>query len=267
MERHLVTPKSLVDLSHCDPDDTGSFQGGKKEGQEHLTELVKKLQGMQEVLYAEHRQRILVVLQAMDTGGKDGAIRSVFGPLNPQGVRVVGFKVPTPEELDHDFLWRIHRQTPGRGEIVVFNRSHYEDVLVVRVRSLAPEAVWSKRYDRINAFERVLAEEGTVILKFFLHIDLDEQKARLQARLDEPTKRWKFNPSDLEERKLWADYMRAYEDALSKTSTKHAPWYVIPANRKWYRNIALATILLECMESLAMQYPTPTFDPATIVIE
>ncbi|MBN1423984.1 polyphosphate kinase 2 family protein [Candidatus Fermentibacteria bacterium] len=267
MKRYLVKPKSLVDLSTHDPRDSGAFDGGKKEGRDHLAKLVARLEELQEVLYAENRHRVLVVLQAMDTGGKDGTIRSVFGPLNPQGVRVASFKVPTPEELAHDFLWRIHKQTPRHGEIAVFNRSHYEDVLVVRVRSLMPESVWSKRYERINAFERILAEEGTTILKFFLHIDLAEQKERFQARIDEPAKRWKFNTADLKERKLWPEYVRAYEDALSKTSTKHAPWYIIPANRKWYRNIAVATVVLHTLEGLGMEYPKPAFDPAAIVIE
>jgi PPK2 family polyphosphate:nucleotide phosphotransferase len=175
--------------------------------------------------------------------------------------------VPTPQELDHDFLWRVHQQAPGRGEIVIFNRSHYEDVLVVRVHNLVPKEVWSKRYDHINDFERMLADHGTTILKFFLHIDLDEQKERMLARVNEPTKRWKFNPGDIEERKLWPEYMKAYQDALSKTSTAWAPWYVVPANRKWYRNLVVGTVVVEALEALKMRYPEPNFNPAEIKIE
>jgi PPK2 family polyphosphate:nucleotide phosphotransferase len=180
---------------------------------------------------------------------------------------VASFKKPTPEELSHDFLWRVHEQVPGKGEMVIFNRSHYEDVLVVRVHNLVPKEVWSKRYEHINSFERMLAEEGTAILKFFLHIDLDEQKERLQARLDEPNKRWKFNPDDLKERKLWPKYVKAYEDAISKTSTHWAPWYIVPANRKWYRNLVVGTVIIEALEDLNMRYPEPEFDPTDIEIE
>jgi PPK2 family polyphosphate:nucleotide phosphotransferase len=239
---------------------------GKNEGRKQLLELNHRLEELQELLHAEHKHKVLIVLQAMDTGGKDGTIRHVFEGVNPQGVRVASFKKPTPEELGHDFLWRVHKQVPGRGEIVIFNRSHYEDVLVVRVHDLAPKGVWSKRYDHINDFERMLVDEGTTILKFFLHIDLDEQKERLQARLDEPNKRWKFNPADLEERKLWPMYVKAYEDAISKTSTDWAPWYVIPANRKWYRNLVVGTVIIEALEDLNMRYPKPEFDPAEIKI-
>jgi PPK2 family polyphosphate:nucleotide phosphotransferase len=179
----------------------------------------------------------------------------VFEGINPQGVRVAGFKVPTEEELDHDYLWRVHKVTPGNGEMVIFNRSHYEDVLVVRVHNYVPPEVWKKRFDQINQFERTLAENGTTILKFYLHIDLDEQKERLQARLDEPTKHWKFRLGDLEERKLWPDYMQAYEDVLSKTSTKYAPWYIVPANRKWYRDLVISSVLVDTLEGLKMKYP------------
>ena len=267
MDRYRVTPGSRVDLGEWDPNDKSAFPGKKKEGRKRLLELNEQLEELQELLYAEHKHKVLIVLQAMDTGGKDGTIRHVFEGVNPQGVRVAGFKVPTPEELDHDFLWRVHKQTPGRGEIVIFNRSHYEDVLVVRVRNLAPKQVWSKRYDHINGFERTLVDEGTTILKFFLHISLDEQKERLQARLDEPNKRWKFNPADLEERKLWPEYTRAYEDAIARTSTEWAPWYIVPANRKWYRNLVVGTVITETLVSLDMQYPEPDFDPADIRIE
>jgi PPK2 family polyphosphate:nucleotide phosphotransferase len=266
MDRYRVQPGSHVDLGEWDPNDKSAFPEGKKEGRKRLLELNRKLEELQELLYAEQKHKVLIVLQAMDTGGKDGTIRHVFEGVNPQGVRVASFKKPTPEELDHDFLWRVHKQAPGKGGIVIFNRSHYEDVLVVRVHDLAPKEVWSKRYDHINDFERILVDEGTTILKFFLHIDLDEQKERLQARLDEPNKHWKFNPADLEERKLWPKYMKAYEDALSKTSTDWAPWYIVPANRKWYRNLVVGTVIIETLEDLNMRYPKPEFDPADMEI-
>ena len=267
MERYRVKPDTHVDLSQWDPNDNSAFPIEKKEGRKQLLGLNQRLESLQELLYAEHKHKILIVLQAMDTGGKDGVVRHVFDGVNPQGVRVASFKKPTPRELDHDFLWRVHQQVPGRGEMVIFNRSHYEDVLVVRVHSLAPEEVWSKRYDHINNFERMLADEGCTILKFFLFIDLDEQKERLQARLDEPDKIWKFDPGDLKERKLWPEYMKAFEDAISKTSTDWAPWYVVPANRKWYRNLVVGTVIIETLEALNMRYPEPEFDPAEIRIE
>jgi PPK2 family polyphosphate:nucleotide phosphotransferase len=267
MDRYRLEPGNRVDLGEWDPNDESAFPEGKNEGRKQLLELNETLEELQELLYAEHKHRVLIVLQAMDTGGKDGTIRHVFEGVNPQGVRVASFKKPTLEELDHDFLWRVHKQVPGKGEIVVFNRSHYEDVLVVRVHNLAPKEVWSKRYDHINGFERMLVDEGTTILKFFLHIDLDEQKERLQARLDEPNKRWKFNPDDLEERKLWPKYVKAYEDAISKTSTSWAPWYIVPANRKWYRNLVVGTVVIEALEDLNMRHAEPQFDPADIKIE
>lgn len=265
--KYRVKPGSRVDLSEWDPNDKSAFPGGKEEGRERLLELNQELEELQELLYAEHERQVLIVLQAMDTGGKDGTIRHVFEGVNPQGVRVASFKKPAPEELDHDYLWRVHKQTPGKGEIVIFNRSHYEDVLVVRVHNLAPEKVWSKRYDHINDFERMLADEGATILKFFLHIDLDEQKERLQARLDEPHKHWKFDPGDLKERKLWSEYTKAYEDAISKTSTDWAPWHVVPANRKWYRNLVIGAAIVETLKGLDMCHPEPDFDPADMRIE
>jgi PPK2 family polyphosphate:nucleotide phosphotransferase len=255
MKQYLVKPGDKVKLSEWDPNDTGDFKGGKKDGLAEIAKLNAKLEALQELLFAEHKHKVLIVLQAMDTGGKDGTIRHVFEGINPQGVRVAGFKVPTEEELDHDYLWRVHKVTPGNGEMVIFNRSHYEDVLVVRVHNYVPPEVWKKRFDQINQFERTLAENGTTILKFYLHIDLDEQKERLQARLDEPTKHWKFRLGDLEERKLWPDYMQAYEDVLSKTSTKYAPWYIVPANRKWYRDLVISSVLVDTLEGLKMKYP------------
>ncbi len=232
-----------------------------------LEKLNDKLEALQELLFAEHKHKVLIVLQAMDTGGKDGVIRRVFDGVNPAGVRVASFKAPTPEELDHDYLWRIHRQVPGKGEMVIFNRSHYEDVLVVRVHDFVPPEVWRKRFDQINEFEHILAESGTTILKFYLHIDKDEQKERLQARLDDPTKRWKFRLGDLEERKLWDEYMEAYEDVLSKTSTEHAPWYIVPANRKWYRDLVISSVLVETLEGLKMKYPESEENLDGVVIE
>jgi len=267
MDRYRVKPNEKIKLEKLDPADRSAYEGDKEKAQEDLAKLNDKLEELQELLYAEHKHRVLIVLQAMDTGGKDGVIRRVFDGVNPQGVRVASFKVPTAEELDHDYLWRVHKMTPGRGEIVIFNRSHYEDVLVVRVHGLVPEKVWKKRYDHINEFERLLANEGTTILKFFLHIDKDEQKERLQARLDEPDKHWKFSLGDLEERKLWNQYMAAYEDVLNKTSTPWAPWYVIPANRKWYRDLVISTILVNTLKKLDMKYPEPKDDLSNVVIE
>ena len=208
-----------------------------------------------------------MVLQAIDTGGKDGTIRHVFDGTNPQGVKVASFKRPTPVELAHDFLWRVERQTPGNGEIAIFNRSHYEDVLVVRVHGLVPEERWRRRYDHINDFERRLADEGTTILKFFLHISKEEQRERLQARLDEPHKRWKFSRGDLKERALWDDYQAAYEAVLSRTSTEWAPWYVVPADRKWYRNLVISSALVDTLDTLDPQYPEPEEDLDGVVVE
>lgn len=266
MNKYLIKPGSKVNLSKWDPDDKGDFEGGKKEGKEELKKLNLRLQELQELLYAEHKHTLLVVLQGIDTAGKDGTINHVFEGVNPQGVRVASFKVPTQEELDHDYLWRIHKQTPRRGEIGIFNRSHYEDVLVVRIHNLAPEDVWKKRFDHINAFESMLADEGVTILKFFLYINKDEQKERFQARLDDPTKHWKFNPGDLKERERWPEYIQAYEDVLSKTSTKCAPWYVIPSNRKWYRNLVVAETIIKTLEGFDMKYPEADWKPEEIVI-
>ena len=265
--RYRVDPGTRLDLSRFDAGDSSAFPGGKGEVKEVFQKLNGRLEELQEMLWATSRHKVLVVLQGMDTSGKDGTIRHVFDGVNPLGVRVASFKAPTPEELDHDFLWRVHPEVPGRGELVIFNRSHYEDVLAVRVRELAPPEVWKARYDQINDFERLLSETGTTILKFFLHIDQKEQKERLQARLDDPTKRWKFRKGDLEDRKLWKEYTEAYEEALSRTSTKHAPWYVVPANKKWYRNLVVATILVDALEKLDMRYPEPEEDLDGIVIE
>jgi PPK2 family polyphosphate:nucleotide phosphotransferase len=267
MDKYRVKLSQKVKLAKVNADDSSQFSGSKKQGKKKLQELNAQLDQLQELLYAEHKHKILVVLQAMDTGGKDGAIRDVFEGVNPQGVRVVNFKTPTPEELDHDYLWRVHKHTPGKGEIVVFNRSHYEDVLVVRVRSLAPEVVWQRRYAQIVNFENQLAEEGTTIVKFYLHISKDEQKARLEARLADPTKHWKFNVGDLAEREHWNDYMAAYEDVLNKTSTDLAPWYVVPSNKKWYRNLVIASVLVKKLEELKMAFPKPKEDLSKVTVK
>jgi PPK2 family polyphosphate:nucleotide phosphotransferase len=260
MKRYLVKPGDKIDLADWNPRDTSGFSGHKAEAEAELVQLRKRLDELQEMLYAEHRHKVLIILQAMDTGGKDGVVRGVFDGVNPQGVKVASFKVPSAVELDHDYLWRAHAQVPGAGEMVVFNRSHYEDVLVVRVHKLIAPQVWRRRYSQIKDFERMLAEEGTTILKFFLHISLDEQKERLLERLQDPAKHWKFNPGDLKERLLWDDYMQAYEDVLSKTSADHAPWYIVPADRKWYRNLVIARVLVDKLESLKMEYPKANFD-------
>ncbi len=266
MDAYRIAPGSEVDLSHWDPDDASGFAGGKKDGVKHLRHLRTRLAELQRLLWADDRHKLLVVLQAMDTGGKDGTIRKVLEGVNPQGVTVANFKAPTPEELAHDYLWRIHEHTPGNGEIVVFNRSHYEDVLVVRVLNLVPESRWRPRYQQILDFERMLTDEGTTIVKLYLHISKDEQAARLQARLDDPAKRWKFNAGDLEHRELWHDYMAAFEEAIATTSTDRAPWYVVPANKKWYRNIVVAQILVDTLEALNLRYPPPDDDLDTITI-
>jgi PPK2 family polyphosphate:nucleotide phosphotransferase len=253
MENYRVPPKTSVKLKDYVTHYEGEIE--KKAGKALLKEHNKTLRDLQEILYAEHKHKLLVILQGIDTAGKDGTIEHVFGDVNPQGTKVANFKVPTSRELDHDYLWRVHQHTPGSGEIVIFNRSHYEDVLVVRVHSLVSKKVWEKRYAHINAFERLLADEGTTILKFFLYIDKKTQAERFLARLDRPHKRWKFNPGDLEERKHWEDYIAAYEDMLSKTSTDAAPWYVIPSDRKWYRNLVVASVIVEKLKSLNMQVP------------
>ena len=265
MDRYRVEPGTRIDLDEVDPRDTSAFDGKKRDGREVIRTLNRRLETLQELLWAEHRRRLLVVLQAMDAAGKDGTIRHVFRGVNPQGVRVANFKVPTRKELAHDYLWRIHQHVPGDGEIVIFNRSHYEDVLVVRVDELVPPEVWTRRYRHINEFERMLVDEGTTILKFHLVIDLDEQKERFQARLD--NKPWKFCHGDLTKRRQWPEYMAAYEDMLAQTSTPWAPWYVVPASRKWYRNLVVGTVLVETLEGLGMQYPEPEEGLDEVVID
>ncbi len=244
-------------LGEIDTGSACSFKGDKAATQAVLAQLKAQLAGLQTLLYAEHKRKVLVVLQAMDTGGKDGVIRNVFSGVNPQGVRVVGFKAPSAEELDHDYLWRVHQRLPGRGELVVFNRSHYEDVLITRVHGWIDERTAKRRFRQINDFEAMLVEEGTLVLKFFLHISKDEQKARLQDRLDDPAKIWKFNPGDLVEREKWDDYQRAYEGAIGATSSPHAPWHIVPADKKWIRDLYVGSVLVSSLEALGMRYPDP----------
>lgn len=263
IEELRVGPSGRVDLSRRDADETfGVREGGKSE---RATEArIKRIGELVHTLGADRRFALLVVLQGMDTSGKDGAIRHVFAAVDPQLIRVHAFKRPTDEELSHDFLWRIHRQTPQRGELVVFNRSHYEDVGIVRVHDLVPKEEWSRRFSQINDFERLLTESGTVVLKFFLHISRKEQAQRLRERLNDPTKNWKMDMADLKERGHWDEYMRAYSDAISRCSTKESPWYLVPSDHKWFRNHAIATVIESRLEKLGLRYPRPAFDPRKV---
>ncbi len=261
-----VTAGKKFRLQDFDPDYTGGYDNkgdAKKQTQKNLERLTE----LQEMLYAQGKQALLIVLQGMDSSGKDGTIRSVMGAFNPQGVQVCPFKVPSAEELAHDYLWRVHKVTPRRGMVAIFNRSHYEDVLVVRVDKLVPEEVWSKRYDHINEFERLLSDSGVTMCKFFLHISKEEQAERFRERQQTPSKQWKFSPGDLEVRKQWDDYRAAYEDALTRCNTKYAPWCVIPANRNWYRNLVVSSVLVETMEKMGLAYPDPVPNIESYVIE
>jgi PPK2 family polyphosphate:nucleotide phosphotransferase len=264
-KRLVVAPGTKVRLKDIDPGET--LGHNKQEADDQRASHVEKLASLSELLWADNRYAVLVVLQGMDTAGKDGTIRRVMSGVNPRDCRVVSFKRPSDTELDHDFLWRIHKACPARGEIGVFNRSHYEDVVIVRVHNLVPEKVWSQRYDQINAFESILGANGTRIIKFFLHISKDEQKERLEARLSDPVKNWKMEPADLEERKHWDEYQEAYEAALSKCSTADAPWYVIPADKKWFRNLAISSILVETLEGLNLRPPKAKFDLSKLKVE
>ena len=261
-----VAPGAAPDLSSIDPRSTPGFDGDKEAAAAELDALRDELEEFQLRLWAEGKRSLLIVLQAMDAGGKDGTIRKVFTAFNPQGTSVTGFGVPTEEELAHDFLWRIHHHTPGKGRIGIFNRSHYEDVLVVRVAELAPESVWSRRYEQINAWESLLAASGTTIIKLFLHISRDEQRQRFQKRLDDPAKQWKFSMGDLKVRERWDAYQTAYTDALARCSTPEAPWFVVPADRKWYRDLAVARIVAATAREIDPQYPAPEGDLSGVVI-
>jgi PPK2 family polyphosphate:nucleotide phosphotransferase len=267
MQRYRVTDGKSFTLAKWDPADTAEFEGGKSDGRAKLAELTARLDDLQERFYADGRHKLLVVLQGTDTSGKGGAIRKVFEGLNPAGVQVTSFKAPTEAELAHDFLWRVHPHVPAKGQIAIFDRSHYEDVLIVRVHDLVPRARWNARYTHIRNFERMLADEGTIILKFFLHISREEQADRLRARLEDPTKNWKFRMSDLEERGHWDDYQDAYEEMVRRTAAKHAPWIVVPANRKWYRDLVISHSLIDTLEALDLRYPEPAEDLSGIVIE
>jgi PPK2 family polyphosphate:nucleotide phosphotransferase len=256
-ERFRVTPGTKVKLRDIDPD----YHGTHVDKDAVVTEVerdIERLAELQALLYADNRKSLLICLQGLDGSGKDGTVAHVFRGMNPQGVEASAFKVPTREELAHDFLWRVHKRTPASGRVAIFNRSHYEDVLAVRVHKTVPKEVWSTRYDRINEFEMQLAEAGTTILKFFLHISEDEQLRRFEQRLDDPARQWKISESDYAERKFWPDYIEAFEDAFHKTSTSYAPWFVVPANHKWFRNYAVASIVVGAMESLRLKVPPPT---------
>lgn len=266
MAKYRISPKagSRVQLDQYDPNYHADYDEVLAE--KELAKLKNKLDNLQERLYAENKQSLLVVFQAMDTGGKDGAIRKVFSGINPLGVNVRSFKAPTPEELAHDFLWRIHQHTPPKGYIGVFNRSHYEDVLIVRVNNLVSKQVWKKRYDQINDFEENLVANGTRILKFYLHISKEEQKERLLARLAEPEKQWKFSTGDLPVREQWAEYMSAYEALLERCNTDYAPWYIVPANHKWYRDLVVASTIVSVLEEMNPRYPEPEAGLGKVVI-
>jgi PPK2 family polyphosphate:nucleotide phosphotransferase len=281
-ERYRVEPGTDVDLASWattaeDPDGpaengkkakkTKAAKKAKKEAARLLESYNERLGELQQLLYAEAAHKVLVVLQGMDTSGKDGTIKHVFHTINPLGVKAANFKRPNDTEVAHDYLWRVHKDTPASGELVIFNRSHYEDVLVVRVHGLVPEEVWRRRYRHLREFERLLADEGTVIRKFFLHISAGEQRARLQERLDNPAKNWKFEHGDIEERRRWDDYQRAYADALSETSTDYAPWYVVPSDQKWFRNLLISKVLIDSLEDLGMHYPESRSDLAEIAID
>jgi len=262
-KKFVVEPGTKVRLSKVDPSYTGKHETHEKAVPEIQTN-IERLGKLQYLLYADGRQSLLVVLQALDAAGKDGVIRNVFTGMNPQGTSVFGFKQPSREEAAHDFLWRAHMRAPGKGEVVVFNRSYFEDVLVVRVHKLVPHSVWSKRFELINDFETVLSRNGTTILKFFLHISPEEQLLRFKQRLDDPSRRWKISESDYSERELWPQYIEAYEDAMALTSTKRAPWYVIPANHKWFRNLAVSQIIADTMDGMGLQLPPTRVDIADI---
>jgi PPK2 family polyphosphate:nucleotide phosphotransferase len=264
LKEFIVEPGTKIRLKHFDPD----YHGKHESHQDALPEIqkyVEKMAQLQYLMYAERKHSLLIVLQGLDAAGKDGVVRHVLTGMNPAGCVAVGFRQPTPEELAHDFLWRVHPHVPAKGSVAIFNRSHYEDVLVVRVHDLVPENVWSKRYDEINDFERLIAKQNnTTILKFFLHISKQEQLARFAKRLDDPARQWKISDSDYKERDYWGNYTQAFEDVLNKTSTECAPWFVIPSNHKWFRNLAISQIILREMEDMGMQFPKPTVNLAEI---
>lgn len=263
---HQLEPGKLIQMAELPTSGKPFYPAGKDTAVMEFKSLREEFIELQRRLYAEGKQKLLIVFQAMDAGGKDGTIRNVLRGVNPQGVRVQSFKVPSKNELAHDFLWRVHHVVPATGMIGLFNRSHYEDVLVVRVHDIVPEAVWRPRYEHINQFEKLLHDTGTKILKFFLHISPEEQAERFQSRLDEPDKHWKFSLEDLEKRKYWGGYMAAYEEMLNQCTTSWAPWYVIPADQKWYRNLVVTQIIVDKLKEMNPQYPTSTEDLSNVVI-
>ena len=256
IEKYRISKKGKIKLSDYATNDKSLFgEGGKEDSYPFLDQLRDELHSLQTLLYAENKKRVLVVIQAMDTGGKDGCVKSVFSRVDPQGIHVESFKKPSEDELAYDYLRRMHAKVPSDGQIVVFNRSHYEDIIAVRVKNIFPKSVWKPRYRHIVEFERMLAEEGTTIIKLYLHISKEEQRKRLQARLDDPAKHWKFNPDDLKDRAKWDDFMEVYEDVIEKTGTEFAPWHIIPADRKWYRNLVVARIMVDTLKGLDMKFP------------
>ena len=268
LERYWVKPGSKLDLNALNPNEKTLFKGESKEDYgPQFQQILDELQELQKILYAQNKHRILVVIQAMDTGGKDGCIKSVFSGIDPQGIHVQPFKKPSEEELAHDFLWRVHQVVPRNGQLTIFNRSHYEDIIAVRVKKIFPDKVWKQRQRHVLEFERMLAEEGTTIIKIFLNISKEEQKKRLESRLANPEKHWKFHPDDLADRARWDEFMHAYEEVIEKTTTELAPWYVIPADRKWYRNLCVARIILEHLKQLNMEIPPIDWDPSKVIIE
>lgn len=262
-KKFVVAPGAKLRLDKVDPSYSGK-RGTRETAVEETAKDVARMDRLQYLLYADASRSVLIVLQGLDAAGKDGVIRHLFSGMDPQGVYVAPFKQPNKTELAHDFLWRVHRCAPGKGEVVIFNRSHYEDVLAVRVHKLVPREIWSTRYNLINSFEKMLSENGTCILKFYLHISQDEQLDRFKQRLDDPARQWKISDSDYSERKLWPKYVAAYEEAIERTSTKHAPWYVIPANHKWFRNLAISRIVADSMDEMELKLPKPRVDLAGI---
>ena len=264
VKKLIVKPSSKIRLKHFDPGYHGKHESHKSALPE-IQENRQKMEDLQYLMYAENKLSLLIVLQGLDAAGKDGVVRHVLTGMNPSGCVAVNFKEPTAKELAHDFLWRVHPHVPAKGSVAIFNRSHYEDVLVVRVHGLVPEKVWSKRYDQINDFEQlIVTENNTTILKFFLYISKQEQLDRFKKRLDDPTRQWKISESDYKEREYWGDYIKAFEDVLTKTSTDHAPWFIIPSNHKWLRDLAISQIIVRQMEAMRMQFPKPTVNLAEI---
>jgi PPK2 family polyphosphate:nucleotide phosphotransferase len=265
---YRVKEGSKLKLAEIDPGTKELCRDGDKDSTLPLfDELRDEIQMLQKVLYAQNKHRVLVVIQAMDTGGKDGCVKHVFSRVDPQGIHVKSFKKPSERELSHDFLWRVHKRVPQNGEIVIFNRSHYEDIIAVRVKKLYDDHVWKRRYRHVVEFERMLAEEGTTIIKLFLHISKDEQKERLASRLVNPAKHWKFNPDDLKDRARWGEFMKVYEEMIERTSTSYAPWFVIPGDRKWYRNLCVARLFRDTLKDLDLKFPEPDWNPGSIKID